>query len=221
MRMLITAGAAIVVAGCSYNVSTPVSPAFNVYSSYSEKIPGNWVVIVSADGLSHQVKVDGFTCSAHDFPMDLGPSFQASVRQTLQQVFENVEASSSMISKEAMRERNVAGQILVRPDTFNTRLNFNPGFWSATAMASIDLSAGVTIDGQDGRLLGTSVGASRTAQADGGGACEGGSKALADAASVTMRDLMERLAERVSNTPKVREAGNVKPLAQLVPDRNR
>jgi hypothetical protein len=191
---------------CSYPVQAPVSPALNVYTSYADKLPGNYVLVVEASSWDKVVKSSSYQCSAHNFPMNANAVFKESVTRTVEQLVESVEVATVPPSRETMSSKRIAGVILVKADTFEPKLTFIPGFWSATASAAMDVSAALTVDGPQGRLLGTSAGASRSADGEAGDGCGGGANVLADATSKALRDLMERLGERIGNAPKLREA---------------
>jgi hypothetical protein len=94
--------------------------------------------------------------------------------------------------------------VFVRLDTFSPRLSCSPGFWQGYCTASADISLGVTVTGPEGKLFASSVGSSRSADGDAGQACDGGAQVLSRAIELTMRDTMERMAERLSASTKLR-----------------
>jgi hypothetical protein len=202
----ILASVTVLLGACSYPVQPSVSPALNVYTSYADKLPGHYILVVEASSWGKVVKPSSYQCSAHSFPMDVNAVFKESVTRTVEQLVESVEVASVPPTRETMSNKKIAGVILVKADTFEPKLTFIPGFWSATASAAMDVSAALTVDGPQGRLLGTSAGASRSADGDAGEGCGDGAKVLADATSKALRDLMERLGERIGNAPKLREA---------------
>jgi hypothetical protein len=98
------------------------------------------------------------------------------------------------------------GKSDVRPrlGRFSPRLSCSPGFFEGYCTASADMSLGVTVTGPNGKLFSSSVGSSRSADGGSGSACDGGAKVLTQAIELTMRDTMERMAERLSASSKLR-----------------
>lgn len=72
--------------------------------------------------------------------------------------------------------------------------------------SDIDLAVGVTVDGTEGRLLGTTVSASEDAESGSGGSCAIGAEAASEAAGAAIEELMGRLGERLTNSQRVRDA---------------
>ena len=163
-------------------------------------------LIVEASSWAKVIKASSHQCSAHNFPIDANAVFKESITRTFEQLVEFVEVAAVLPSRETMSREKIAGAILVKADTFEPKLTFVPGFWSATASADMNVSAALTVDGPQGRLLGTSAGASRSADGEASDGCGSGANVLADATSKALRELMERLGERMGNAPKLREA---------------
>lgn len=133
----------------------------------------------------------------------MGDAFVSAISTTLQNVFEEIQVLATMPDGDAS---GFDGTIIVRLDAFEPRIRFIPGFWSGSATATTDLSLGVTVHGPGGSLLGTSVGGSRTAEGGAGAVCGGGAQVLAESIEKSMRDALERMAERVSSSSRIREA---------------
>jgi hypothetical protein len=195
---------------CSHPVTAPSAPALNVYTSYSDKIPGRFALVVEAGGWYKIVKPSSHICAAHDFPFDANSAFKESVKRTVEQLVDQVEIFQTPPTRETMNRDNITGTIIIKADTFEPRLTFVPGFWSGSVSSTIDMSANLTVDGPQGRLLGTSAGASRTSDNSNVGSCADGMHALSDASSKGIRELMERLGERLGNAQKVREVNSPK-----------
>lgn len=193
-------------AGCSYAVKPVSAPAVNVYSSYEDKIPGKWVVVVAdTSDLVREIKPSGFTCSAHKYPFDAGDSIRLSVQNTLQNVFEEIELRSVNPTLEEIERTGFSGYLMIRVTAFQPRLSCSPGFWEASCTATSELAIGVDAFGHSGKLLGTSVSGSKSSDGGAGGYCGEAANIFADAFQASVKDTMERLAERVSNATKLRE----------------
>ena len=72
-------------------------------------------------------------------------------------------------------------------------------------MGNVEL--GFTVTGLSGKLMSTSVSASRSKITDGGMFCDGGADAMGQATSLAVKEALERVAERISNSDKIRSAG--------------
>jgi len=193
----------------SYKVATKVSPAVNIYSSYEDKIPGKVVLVVdmSCIDVRIDVKPSTYMCSAHIFPVSLDTSLSSSIRQTTESIFEEVVEQNSFPSQDSMKEANLSGILFVRLKRFEPNIRFSPGFWEGYANASCEIVLDVTVkDAKNNTLITTAVGGSRSADGSSGGACGGGANVLSDAISKCIQDTMERFAERISNSQKIRTA---------------
>jgi hypothetical protein len=83
LRISALATLGVFLSACSYKAPTQISPAYNVYTNYSDKIPGRYALHVDGSKFSEDVAVSGFACSAHTFPVDARYAFEACVRETL------------------------------------------------------------------------------------------------------------------------------------------
>lgn len=190
---------------CSYQAGVSVSPAYDVYSSFDDKIPGNWAVYVNSDEFDSKIiKVRGLTCSAYSYPLDISPSFSPSVVKTIENVFENVELLDQPITASDLRRDGLNGLIIVRAEELDADLNVISGFWENDAEADVELTVSVLAEGEKGRLFGTTVSEDGDFTAELGSFCEGGSDALGKAAENALEKVLERLAERVANSPRLR-----------------
>ncbi|EPR36254.1 hypothetical protein dsat_1782 [Alkalidesulfovibrio alkalitolerans DSM 16529] len=197
------------VSACSYKVPTEVSPATNIYSTYEDKIPGKFY-LVSDSGMKNihrDIKPSSYVCSAHSYPLTVDSSVSQSVRATLQNVFENIEEIDHMPTVEMMGKDGAQGVVFVKMKRFEPSIRFAMGFWSGTGIGTCDMVIEVVVkDKNNQTLVNTTVGGNRTTEGDSGAGCGGGAEVLSRAIYETTRDTMERLAERVANSTKVREA---------------
>lgn len=194
------------VSGCAYKVQPVSTKAINIYSSYESKVPGLFAVVLddSIRNVNREVKPVSHVCSAHSYPITLRDSIAVSVMHTLDSVFEQTVEQSTVPSNETMAKLGLRGVVLVKMDDFSPRLSCSMGFWSGTCSGSTDISFGVNIRGTNGTLLSTSVSGSKTVDGDSGGACGGAANVLAESITRATRDALERMAERISNSPRLR-----------------
>jgi hypothetical protein len=201
---IISIVACLSLAGCSYEAQVLETPSFSVVSSYGSKVPGKWLLYVESAALERNIKVQGYVCAAHKYPLQIADAFKTSARQTFANLAELVEPVATPITGEAMIARGARGLIVIRGEQVRPRMEVKPGFWS-TAMDSQSLVvASISIDGREGRLLGTTVEGQGNGTTDTGIACEGGAKAIAEATAQAMGDVMRKLGEAFVNSERVR-----------------
>ena len=207
-RLCLTLFVVLSVANCSYKVPTKTSPAVNVYSSYDDKIPAKFAVVVDSNcEVQRDVSPSSYVCSAHSYPISTDQCIVTSVVETSRSVFNEVVETSNIPTQQEMQQSNMEGCVYVSLKRFEPSIRFAQKFWGATAIASCDIVLEVkVIDENRKKMLVTTVGANRTVDGEGGIGCGGGSEVLSDAIYQTLRDLMERYAERVSNSYKLRDS---------------
>lgn len=210
MRVLIAPVCALVVAGCAYKADPIAAPSYNVVTSFSEKVPGKWLLAVEAPSLDQTIKPSGLACSAHSFPLQLSGAFKGSTAQTLKNVFEQIEEVPTPIPGDQAGKRGARGIIVVRGEEVRGRLDVQPGFWQANMKTEVVLVSSTYVDGPGGRIFGTTVEGHGIADAEAGLMCDGGAKSLEKASSVAMRDTVRKMAESLGNSERVRAAAVAK-----------
>jgi hypothetical protein len=193
-------------AGCAYQVQTVSAPQLNVYSNYTDKVPGKWALIVDDSAFNQTVHSEGLSCAAHSFPLDLTTTFKQSVIGTFQNIVGEVEVMDHPLPMDGLAAGGYNGQIEIKADNMSVRLNLIPGFWSAKADADLELDAGLIATGTKARLVGTRASGRGHESSDAGSMCSGATVAIGHAAESAMKDLLGELGERFSNAPQVRPA---------------
>lgn len=206
-RLMLVVALSGLLSACAYNVPVGNTPNLNVYSSYADKLPGSYALYVDASSFTKTVKATGVNCSAHTYPLDLRTAFREDTIKTVQQLVENVEVVDQPLSSDVLKQRGMKGQIIVRSDDLNARVQFIPGFWQATSEANVELSASLTVDGDAGRQLGTTGEGVGSAQGQ-AGACASGAATIGDATEKAVKQLLGQLGERLSNSPRLRGKAN-------------
>lgn len=199
MRFLTLLLAGIILSGCSHKGTVSSVRATNVYSNYSEKI--NATASYSVDGTSlsklrKEDSVQGYTCAAHHYPVDGTDAFNASISTTLEQIFSNVTRREQSASDEV--------SLLFRVERFEPRLRFHQKFFGVDAEATVELGISVVGYRNGQQVFGTSVDSQRTRSGDGGAFCNGGGEVVADATREVIKDVLEKVGERIANAPKLR-----------------
>lgn len=195
----------LMTSACTYQSAVQVAPAFDVYTSYDDVIPGDWYLYVNAEDLQDQnVRFSGFNCSAHTYPIDVSETFSQSAVRTVGNIVENVTLVDNPVSSPEIERNGYAGQIMMNGQELDADLIYHAGFWTSNAEAQVDITLTVVVDGQGERLLGTTVSGDAEATRDAGSFCGGGAEALGEAASEAVRDTLQRAAESIGNAPRIR-----------------
>jgi hypothetical protein len=192
--------------GCAYTtqVQPSISPA--VYSFAEEKLPGT-ILLYLEDWTETPLSVRSKThfCSAHTFPISLGVPARSAFQKATTACFKDVIFLDSMPTRERILKERASGVSVVKLNQFTPEIAFQPGFWRASATATAEIYVDVVIyDKNLQRVFSTTIGASRQASGDGGGACEGGAVVLGEATSKALRETVERYVERITSNIKVR-----------------
>lgn len=190
--------------GCQYKAEPLTVAEYNVYSSYEGKLPGKYLLYVDGSKLDKPIKPSDFNCSAHTFPLKLSAGFTGSVRKTFANLVAELEVIDHPVDRAQLKSRGARALIIVRGEDVQARLRVVPGFWSAGIETEVEVAASITVDGANGRLLGTTVSGDGMGQSDAGFACEGGSKSLVTSAEQAMKEALGRLGEALTNSDRVR-----------------
>lgn len=206
VRHTLAVCAILAISGCAYTVPTDISPATNIYSNYSDKVPGRFALFVDADEMAGEFKVSGLACSAHTYPVDARSAFIGSVQSTMENIVDEFEIVPRPMDVATIQSRNLQGMILVEVQDLDIDLTVIPGFWSQSMEADAEVTVSLVVGGPSGRLLGTRVEGDDDYKAESGGACEGGAIAIGRAVEEAMKEALERLGEKFSNSPRIRNA---------------
>lgn len=190
--------------GCAYKAEPVASGSFDVVTSYSKKLPGKYLLYVAADQLDTVVRPNQLACSAHSFPIEAATGFRGSVRNTLANLVENVEAVSEPVPLDQLHSRGARGLIVVRADNLDGRLRVEPGFWSANMATEVRITASATVDGKSGRLFGSTFEGLGKGDAGAGFACAGGATSMRESAEKALKEVVRKIGEGIANSERVR-----------------
>jgi hypothetical protein len=183
-----------------FKVPTKVS-TINIYSVYEDKIHGTVGLIID-DNLKHiasEVKSSTHQCSLCSFSVDLKSSLATSVKQATEFIFDQVVETSGYSSKEET--------IYIKLEKFNPTIVFGAGIIvpnGCTATCEITLEIRVK-DRSGNVIMGSTVSSSKTAQGEAEIHCNN-ANLLSDAISNSIKEVVQKYAETISNSRKIREA---------------
>lgn len=192
--------------GCAYQVPTKVKPSYSVYTAYDEKLPGRAAVYVDASEARQRVKVSGFSCSAHNFPVDATSEIETAVVRTIGNLMEGVEKVDRPLTRDQLASYGVDAMIIVKVEDMDIDLVVVPGFWQSEMESEADLALGVKVDTRSGRKVGAMVSGNGEERAGAGGACEGGAVAISKALEEALSDAFAELGEEIANSDRLRSA---------------
>jgi hypothetical protein len=196
--------AAVLLSGCTYRAQTMSSPQLDVYSNYSQKVPGRWAIWVDTENLVKEVHSQDYTCSLHVYPLDIRSAFRDSVISTFQNLVQNVEVLNRPVPVQDLVARGYSGLIYIRGEDLRSHLTYDPGFWSVKADARVEVDVGLIVDGPNGRLVGTRASGRGEAVTDAGYFCGKTTDSLAQSSQAATKDVLGVLGERFTNAPQVR-----------------
>jgi hypothetical protein len=195
---------ALFLTGCTYRAQTMSSPQLDVYSNYTQKVPGRWAILVDTDNLTKEVHSQDYTCSLHVYPLDIRSSFRESAVSTFQNLVQNIEVLNRPVPVQDLVKQGYAGLIYVRGEDVRTHLTFDPGFWSVKADSRVEIDVGLIVDGANGRLVGTRASGKGDAVTDAGYFCGKTTASLAQSSQAAVKDVLGVLGERFTNAPQIR-----------------
>ncbi len=211
-KAIVSSIAALIISGCAHHSAVSTASATNVYSGYDQKILVNNVYEVDTTSLSKLKRDDtvtGFQCSVHHFPVDATQAFNASIPAMMETVFENTTEAS--VAQTGMLK------FLFRIERFEPRVKFNPKFFGSDADATVELGISVTGTQNGKRVFGTSVDSQRSRSGDAGPFCGGGAEVIAEATRDVIKDVLEKVGERLANSQQLRAINvGAGPSAQIV-----
>lgn len=179
----------------------------NVTSSYSEKVPGKFALYVEAGEFNKVIHPRGLQCAAHSYPLNISEGFRSSARITLANLVESVEFVDVPMSIDVLRAQGYRGQIVVKGEGLESKLVAIPGFWQANISTTVVLTASVSVDGPQGRVVGRTVEGAAERETEAGPFCSGGAASVEEASGQAMRKLLVQIGEAVANSDKLRHPG--------------
>ena len=165
------------------------------------------VIDNSIYNISRDVRPSTLLCSAHRFPITIDQQLALSIRKTTEDIFKGVIVQKFMPTKDQLENLNCNLVLLVKLKRFDSNLRFFPGFWSSEAVATCNLELEITAKNSNNNILiTTTVKGNGTIDRNAGSFCGGGAIVLGEAVNRTIEEIMERYAERISNSRVIRDS---------------
>ncbi len=185
----------------------------HIYSSYADRIPGTFALYVDVEELVKSTHTTGQSCSWRFDTVDLRNQFRSTAIQTMSTVVEKVELVERPMTPGELQRAHLRGQIIIRAESISTDVKDDlTNFIIYRDRGVVNLSAGILVDGPNGRLLGALATGTGSGDAYQGLLCGGGAATMAQAGQIAIDQLFNELAERLSNSERVRaEIGSAPP----------
>ena len=198
---------AILVTGCAYKVAGPAATAVKVRSSYSEKIKGDWAVVIDEGStvFSRDIEVSSGECGFHSVAFDSGDSIQVSLANAFKNVFEEVTIRRTNPTIDDMKADKLSGYVLISLDHFLPLVECRAGFWSTKCRAETEIVFGVDARADSGeKLFGTTAGGRGYSEGGAGSFCGNIGKLSGKAYQKALSRSLEELVEKISNSKRIR-----------------
>lgn len=184
---------AFLMVGCAHKAEVGSTSA--AYEVRRDRVQQTKAYVAVSNDLANLEKIvkPGQICGAHNYPLSAGPAIKTSIVRTVS------AAHQSVVPVQTASESAKDGVLYTFAlDDFNPRLRFQPGFFSATADASVELSIRTTAVSSDGRELATTT-VRGFGQESVEGDCPVGAEALSKATEKAVRVTLENFVARVIN----------------------
>lgn len=197
MRGYIFAGVALL-SGCTYNavaVGSGVAAA-EIRADRVRDMSAGLVMNVSDAQTNIRARKRNYSCSAHNYPIDIGPA----IRQTAGRVFESSFTSYYSQQANQSSERDILFTFTL--DEFDPVVSYSAGFWTGTALADVTIVMRVVANRSNGsEILRTSISGDGRGEADGG--CDKLAEALGEAGQAAVTELFENFVYKVINSDQL------------------
>lgn len=194
---------------CVHETPVMVTPNTNVYSSYGNRVSGDFLLYVDSSSLNTTVRNSApiYYCQSAIYSVDMRQIFRDSVARTMEQLVGSVQIVDAPVAATELSRLNKAGMIVVRATGIYATVQIEPDVWTNVAEAKASMSASMTIDTQAGRLFETTAsGNLMTGRSGGLVGCGMGTAALRQASEASMVDMLGKMGDRIVNLERLREA---------------
>lgn len=204
MRYILFVCGACILAGCTHGSEalTVTAPASEVRVDRRVNEPVSVMIDPAIASLSREAAENSYVCSAHSYPITVGPAVKTSLLNVLEEAFSDVKIV------ESREQASEDGFFLsFRPDTFRPTVSFSMGFWQGTANSSSEIVLKVSARYYENVIFDSITIAGRgSSNGRHKGGCDVGANALREATEESIQRLMENFVYKVVNTGDLRDA---------------
>ena len=190
--------------GCAVLPGTlPISPV-EVPSSYTQKVPGRWALVVGDTRFNTEIEAPGLACGDMSFPVDMDRSFRQYLVQGFGQIADEMVPVDHSLSDGEIRSGRFSGQIVVGSSTLLPNVNFVQHGFTAYVDSNMALSATLDVESRGHRLLRKTFTVTGISHVDGGLICENATGGLARAVDSAMQQMTVDTASAFSDSTDIR-----------------
>jgi hypothetical protein len=193
--------------GCTHRTPINSVGSVTVYTTFENKIPGKFAIIVgtASESLDRTVEPASHICSGWSYPLEFTSSFATSMVSASSYIFEEVTRSYPA-EIDNLKKEGYSGYVLISVKHFEPRLMFIPKMFEATGVADANIGFDYSVRNINNKVIVSGMAtASRTADGSAGGVCERGSELIQTAVRNALQTSLEQYVERVANSENVRK----------------
>lgn len=202
--------------GCSYSAPINISTSYSLYPNYEDKIPGIYGLYVDAEKMKQDIQSGVCQSPILRYPTDAKNAFTQSVYATFENLVGEIRKVDNLVSATDLRAQGLDGMIKIEVENLEVGIIDTAGDseWTRALEGDAEITANVQVIGHDGNLLSSTVEASDKHKKDvgvfgsSGALCdgEGGSIVVGKSIEATMKKVIKRLGENLTNSIRVRNA---------------
>ena len=186
---------------CSYQAAAvqTVAPTGEIRADKVRDAHAGYVFSVDDAELSAEARKTSYTCSAHTYPVDIGPALKGSLEAVMGASFTSHEELADINAKVIGHHDYVFVFDLEEPDF---SMGMATGFWEGSANARTSITMKTVTYGTDGNeILRTNINGDGGGDSKGG--CDAGAEALSQSATDAISELLENFIYKVINSDQI------------------
>lgn len=199
--LAVISASACIISACTYQAVavSSLAPTSEIRADRFRDTHVGVVTNMDSTDFLIEAKKPGFTCTAHTYPVDVGPALRESIGKVMDASFSSYENIGSVTA----RQDGKHGYVMIFDlEEFDATFSYSTGFWSGTAHGRASITLKVTIlDSYGDEILRTNVSGDGNGDAEGG--CGKGAEALGQAASEAVAEVLENFVYKVINSDQL------------------
>ncbi len=190
--------------GCTYQAAavSSASPTGEIRTDRVRDVHVGVVNNISDNALTMNARKVGYACSAHTYPIDVGPALRETIGKVIDASFSSYETLGSATDA---RDAGVRYTMVFDLDEFDSSVSYSAGFWSGSATATTSITLRVRVlDSNGEEVLRTNINGDGNGTSSGG--CGESATALGEAASEAVSEVLENFVYKVINSDQMDRA---------------